>query len=68
MEDRKIIERIVAEIWNGIMNDLIEIDELEDYLSEIETDLRYRDFPEDLIEKAIEEFREEYFKEEINEQ
>lgn len=67
MEDRKIIEGIVSEIWNGVMNDLIEIDELENYLSEIGTDLRYRDFPEDLIEKAIEEFREEYFEEEINE-
>ena len=68
MEDRKIIEGLVTEAWNAFANDLIDVDELDEFLFEIETDWRYRDFPEDLIEKAIEEFKEQYFEEELEEE
>lgn len=65
MDNRRIIEGLANEFWNGIANDLIEEDEIDEYLSEFEIDWRYRGFPEDLIEKAVEECREQFFEEEI---
>lgn len=65
MDDRRIIEGLSNEFWNGIANDSIKEDEVDEYLFELETDWRYRGFPEDLIEKAVEECREQFFEEEI---
>lgn len=57
MDERKIIERLVAELENYVFN---YDDEVEDAIAETVTDWNYRDIPEDLIEKAIEEFKTEY--------
>lgn len=65
MDDRRIIEGLSNEFWNLVANDLIEEDNIDEWLLELETDWTYRGFPEDLIEKTVEECREQFFEEEI---
>lgn len=58
MEDRKIVKGLVEELEELVFEE--DEDEIEEAVKEIETDWLYRGIPENLIEKAIEKFFEEY--------
>lgn len=59
MDDRQIVKGLIEELENYVFNYDNE-EEIENAISEAETDWNYRGIPEDLIEKAIEEFKTEY--------